>query len=444
MFLKMVGIWALVSMLYRRVIPATPLAINALWIFFVILCVGLVLNVWYFTTYSGGTPAAPVLKNDDASMAWQQLMAVLTGTPSEVHPSRQGYGNFLALLTLGGTPAIDGLLCFNTLAILCTIVLTGAAAVAMAAINSNEGSTNGSYPGAVAAAAMICIGGVCYFLAAGVILIKDAVCCLAMAAVVYALYGRGRTIVAAVLIVLAMGICCMVRPQMAVFAAMATAFAYPYMSRDRRIYATAIVLVACGYYLLGSIMGYQQAPIDVADGTTNFDITVGNTRRLAAYSAVSAEYASLSIGGKLLRLPFSLAVQYLTPLPWAFGRDVVFGPSQAYAHLALPWYAVGGVLLYTLFFKFKAMPGAVRASLLAGVLATMATAFITGGTVSRYCLPWLPMMVPAAAWLIASGSWRSKSFKYWSIAYSAIIILAAATAIVVLAASNGGHTWEVV
>lgn len=421
-------------MLYRRIIPATPAAANALWVFFVLLCVGLVLNVWYFTTHSGGTPADPVLVNDDASAAWQQLTAVLTGRPSEVHPSRQGYGNFLALLTLGGTPAIDGLLCFNMLATLCAILFTGAAAAAMTPANKST----------AAAAAMICTGSVCYFLAAGVILIKDAVCCLAMASVLYALYGRGRTLMSAVLMVLAMGICCMVRPPLVVFAAGVTVLALPHMGRDRRVFVTAVVLVACGYYVLTGIMGYGVTQAVGISDTTDFNIDNGSPGRLAAYSAVSASYADLSIGGKLLRLPFSLAVQYLTPLPWAFGRDVVFGPSLAYSHFALPWYAVGGMLLYTLFFKFKAMPGAVRASLIAGVAATVATAYITGGTVSRYCLPWLPLMAPAAAWLIASGAWRSKSFKYWSIAYSVIILIAAATAVIVLAASNGGHSWQAV
>ncbi len=70
--------------------------------------------------------------------------------------------------------------------------------------------------------------------------------------------------------------------------------------------------------------------------------------RLNAYSQVTGYYEATGVLHKIMLLPFSLCVQFLTPLPWAFGRDIVFGPSLAWSHFSLPWYALGSLLLFLL------------------------------------------------------------------------------------------------
>lgn len=43
--------------------------ITAAWL---LLSIGYVLNIWYFTTASGGSLPNPVLNNFDANLSWQQ------------------------------------------------------------------------------------------------------------------------------------------------------------------------------------------------------------------------------------------------------------------------------------------------------------------------------------------------------------------------------------
>lgn len=46
--------------------------------------------------------------------------------------------------------------------------------------------------------------------------------------------------------------------------------------------------------------------------------------RLESYNSVLGNYNELPLWRQLVQLPVSLALQFLTPLPWAFSRDVVF------------------------------------------------------------------------------------------------------------------------
>lgn len=140
----------------------------------------------------------------------------------------------------------------------------------------------------------------------------------------------------------------------------------------------------------------------------------------------------------LLRLPVSVALQFITPLPWAFGRDVVFGPSAAYAHVSYPWYALGGLILYCLLFRLRSLPRRMAGLLLYGTVLYLITALMTGGTISRYTLPWLPALVPAAAWVWNEGCVRLRSFRIWYFIYCLAMVLVLAAAFCLLHKYNPG------
>ncbi len=411
--LKYLGIWAVTAVLYRRLCPVDRIGHYTLLTFWVMLSVGVTLNIWYFTTYSGGSLSAPVLKNDDAATAWAQMMAELTGTNSTVSISRRGYGTLLAALCGYGSPDIAGLLCINMLATLLSIILTGAATQAMVRSDTKCDSSR------VCSTAMIMTGGMSYFLITGTILIKDAMCCLTMATVLYALFGHIRPVWRYSLLPAAAVVAAVIRPNLLIFICMASLLSLYGIGSRRTIRPTvAYCLLLAALFVWQSHSGYAAAAIDTSDFTTNFQLSDDNTNaRLNAYSQVGGDYERAGNIKKLIMLPFSLAVQFLTPLPWAFGRDIVFGPAVAWAHNSIPWYALGGILLFYLFFRLCRSPKPVMAAFIFAVAAWLCTAFVTGGTVSRYCLPWLPFMVPAAAWVICSGQWRSRAFRMWGTAY---------------------------
>ncbi len=434
--LQMLGILAIALFTYRKLCHAEKAGQIVLLTFWSLLATGIILNTWYFTTYSGGTDTAPVLLNNDAAAAWKQMTAVLNGTESTVEIERRGYGTFLALLSFGGTPTISSALCTNMLAILLAIVLTGAATAAMLGGDEKQKAR-------IATVAMVMAGGVCYFLHTGTILIKDASCCLIMALTLYALYAAPKAAVKTGLIVIAIAASALIRTNMLAFIILAICLGTLTAPRRQWWLAASLCILAAGTYMYVSSMNVVAIPIDMTDAQTTFQTNVGDERRLSAYSAVIGDYDFSSNLKKIVLLPFSLAVQFLTPLPWAFGRDVVFGPSEAYAHISYPWYVLGALLFFYLVFRIRRSPRTAATAFIFGVLATMATAFMTGGTVSRYCLPWLPFLVPGAAWLITSGQWRCKAFRSWVLVYGITMAVALATCFICLHIYSPGG-WDAV
>ncbi len=404
---------------YFRLCPVSRGGFAALAVFWAMLTAGVVVNAWYFTTASGGTPLAPVLHNEDARIAWAQMCATAAGTESTVNVERQGYGDFLALITFRNTPPIDILLYINALFILLSIILTGATA-ARAGV-SDDGS-GGAPASRLTTAAMIATGGVAYYLCAGTILIKDALCCLLMSMILFAIFGKCRTGVMISLICVAMLAGAMVRRWFP--AVMAVAVATGMMAAPRRRSAPLGALAAAGLALFFILRetGVSAAIID-NDGTSAFILDPDESPRLNSYEAAVGTYENLSIWQRLVRLPFSLAVQALTPLPWAWGRDVVFGPTQAYAHCSFAWYAELGLILYFMLFSFRRAPRPVRLSAIFALVAWCGTAFVTGGTVSRYCLPWLPFIAVPVSWLVCGDRLRCRAFRYWAIGWCAAIAL---------------------
>ena len=382
------------------------------------LATGYILNLNYFTVHDGGTLFAPVLHNFDASTSWIRMLEVLNGTaPGDLR--MLGYGQLLALLTLGMPPRLDVLLAFNVLATMVTVILTGAVTAYLQTGTDEEKKRSSAW----AMLLMVCV---CYFMASGCILIKDAVMCLAMAGVLFSLarlktfnksYGSYIILIASTLLA------ALVRPLLLPFIMMAVIMMTAVSQRNRIMPAIILVLACAALFAYTRSTGTAAEVINI-HGTTSMELETGAAQRLEAYRTVSPEYNSLSFGSKLIRLPFSLCVQFLTPLPWAFGRDVVFGPTQAYAHIAYPWYAVGGLALFFLFFMLRKAPRGIAVVFTFGVIATVITAFFTGGTISRYCLVWLSALVPGAALVIVSGRWRTKQFACWAVIF-AILVAAA-------------------
>ncbi|MDE6468593.1 MAG: hypothetical protein K2L28_06820 [Muribaculaceae bacterium] len=416
--LRYFGAWVVADFCYRRLCPVNQGGRYALLVAWLMLAIGVTLNSWWFTTASGGTPSQPVLLNNDSALAWNRMTEVLAGAPLMEFSPRETFGTFLALLSAGGTPAIGGELTMSMLATLIAIVLTGAASGRMAL----AGGSTEREAARISTAAMILTGSVSYFLASGTLLLKDPWCCMVMATLLFAVYGVRRLSAKAVLAVLCIGLSLLIRHNLLPLFAVAFVIASIKTTRGERILYLAVAAASVAAYVMMS--GHLSAYVMATDGTSNFNLDEGCDERLAAYNTVAGGYVYSEWWRQALYLPFSLVVQYLIPLPWAFGRDVVFGPTQAWAHVSYLWYAVGCIILFYLFFRIRRSPWAYASACVFGVFATVATAYITGGTVSRYCLPWLPWLVPGAAWLVATGGLRCKAFKLWAWCYAGALAVA--------------------
>ena len=97
---------------------------------------------------------------------------------------------------------------------------------------------------------------------------------------------------------------------------------------------------------------------------------------------------------------------------------MVYGFTQWYSHLSYPWYAISGIVAYFYLFAFcKCHDDNLKRLALAGLLLWLVPAYIFAGSVSRYSLCFLPLIVPAAAYVISKGCYRNRSFIIWFAIY---------------------------
>ena len=391
---------------YRLMCPPEALGEYTLLAVWTLLGFGLIVNVWYFTTVNGGTIEAPVLFNDDAATVWRQLRKISENHDSFSVYRMHGYASLLYMLSLGTVPRIHILLGLNAFAIILTIIISGAIAQRLC----RRG----------ASVAMLLLACICYFVASGVILIKDAAVCLVMALWLYAVSCKSYNKLDFYLLALvAIGLGAWIRPHLLPF--MALAVLVIAIDGFRRRWPAALAMIAAIILIYVCLDGLG---IESKVTGSSFDIEGGAPSRLAAYRSVLADYPSLSLWQKLLALPFTLTVQYLTPLPWAFTRDIPFGPSNILAHFSYPWYAIGGIILIFFVIGYRKAPKKVYLLAVFGALACAVTALVTGGTVSRYCLPWLPAFIPAASWVISSRIYKTKQFRTLVFVYVLLLVLA--------------------
>ena len=141
---------------------------------------------------------------------------------------------------------------------------------------------------------------------------------------------------------------------------------------------------------------------------------------------IVGDYFSLSLWRRALLLPLLCAVQFIIPFPWIMG-DVTI--SELVPRIALPWYAIGGLTLYYLGWMSWRKQTSLGCFPLWVAFCFAVPAFIAAGSVSRYMLPFQPLMVPMAILAVATLRERHyrKNFIIFVIAYT---LLLAATLIV--------------
>ena len=124
---------------------------------------------------------------------------------------------------------------------------------------------------------------------------------------------------------------------------------------------------------------------------------------------------------RLLWLPASVVLQFILPFPWNFESAYLDGPAKVMARIGLVWYYCGALILWWLAVKWRTATAMTRRTVLCGLLLTVATAYSTSGRASRYCLSYLPMLLPIAA--MAHECWRERTLQRWLIVFGVLLML---------------------
>lgn len=404
----------------RRCGGATPTGAYVLLAVSALLAVGIIANVHYYTAVSGETDAAPVLRNTDALRNWNDAMSILGVGTGESAAST--FGMYSAVI--GAVLSVTGVSITAALIVSMTMTLMSVICVGVTAWRLTADRR-------VSALSMASCAAVCYFLASGTLLIKDAwvIAAFALAATGLASAAKGDSrrmivplIVSAVMLLLS-------RPNMlgAIIVGVVICVSAARISERRyRVYlsATAVVLVCATLWVIaGHCEITPEAKGVIGLGQQNHWVRYDAPNQMAYYNIIG-DYTSLAAWQKVLLMPVSAAVQYLIPFPWNWCRDVVFGPTSLYAHIAYPGYLFGITVLYYLVRRRRRQPD--RALLLLtlwGVLCWLIPCYLFGGTISRYGLVAVPLLSPAVATVIARPDKKLYRWTGWCAALLVVVLI---------------------
>lgn len=425
-YLLLVATGALTAGAYRLMPWRNRAGWIALIIFWTMLAIGVTANLHQWTAERWCTPEHPWMLNPDANDFRNQAL-IRAGLVPERPIYDLNYavtydGILFGFAWLFGRSIIYPMI-GNMLMTLLSLVMTGWLAVRLLASESRHSASF------IASAAIIMVGAIASYLNCGTVLIKDATLNCCTVAGLLGLTGiwnppakryRMTAMMAVALIGLA-GIT-IVRYQMLFMllpAAMLT-----YRKRNAVAVLSAVACILILYFAIRtSVTTYEFSEYTETQKVTATYFQPRESHR--SYLDMLGDYATLDFWHKLLWLPVCCGVQYLIPLPWNGLNDVSMGYTLVYAHQGWVWYLIGGAALYYLLFvSWRDCHRSLLSRYMLWAAACFAgIAWMFGGTVSRYIIPFMPVFVCAALYTVIRYR-RAKSFRIFYAVY--LIAVAAA------------------
>lgn len=358
-----------------------------------------------------------VLKNDDAALCYSQVLRTVQEQSAlyEGFYSRQFYGRTMGVLALvAGTVNLIPLISVNLLCMLLCGIFTA---------RLTRWLCDSRHAGFWA---MLMIYACPALLASGCILLKDAWVSMATAALVMCLVllrgseERPRVMIKWFIgLLAAAALLIVVRSRtLILLAPLCPLFALPWRGRGSVVFIALGVLVLYLGWMGEHTLSYVENPFQYTspvDGT--------GSPRTNALTGFIDSYFTRPAWQRALFLPLSLTLQLFAPLPWTAMRHWDYGPSQVYAHLGLPFYLEAGLVIFFVFFCLRRAPRPLVLTVLWGVVLYVAVAFKTAGSVSRYALMLLPLLLPGAAWVIRHRSEYKPALGRWMTGWTAAVII---------------------
>ncbi|MGM9803112.1 MAG: hypothetical protein ACI308_02940 [Muribaculaceae bacterium] len=140
----------------------------------------------------------------------------------------------------------------------------------------------------------------------------------------------------------------------------------------------------------------------------------------AALGTIVGSYFNLQWWQKLLWLPFTCAVQFIIPFPWVTGHCTI---SEVVPRISFFWYAIGGIAIFYVAWLSWRKSTSLGWWTLWAIMCFAMPAYVVAGSVSRYALPFQPLFIPMAIYVIAllrQGMHR-KPFAIFATAYVLVI-----------------------
>lgn len=425
--LALIGTWVLTSIIYRNYRNRNTAGWWTLLISTTILSIGIIANVHYFTTISGGTTAIPVLNNPDAHRYYCDALAhsnLPGGIPAP--PSQRGYGFMISYIwKITGITIVAPLILNMLLTLLC-IIISGIISERIISYHKKHSSQW------ISTCAMIMTASICYYITSGTVLLKEATICFGFALCTLALSSLLKkdfsTISKRDLSCFFIGIIILavIRYSFIFFVIITIILTFNKNSIRKTIATQLIMLSICICVLVCTSLYLSSLEHNSIDNTA--EIIGGNdnasfffsSKYHYIYDQIFGDYFSYPVWKRILCLPISAITQFLIPFPWNYGRDTIYGYTLDYAHIAYPWYFIGGLIVYFIFAAWRKSPVALNHITIIGIILWLIPAYLFAGTVSRYALPFIPLLIPAAVYTWDQYIHR-KSLRVWACIYCVLL-----------------------
>ena len=368
----------------------------------VLTSAGIVANIHGYTVEYGLDTSSPYLFNTDYYRYFYTAKSIINGELAENY----GYSLLIAAVWKITGVSIVPLLVINQAAILFSIIICGE--ITHKVIKNTQSAPS---------VAALLLTSICYFLNHATLLLKEGIISLCLSLFLLLLLQKKKNYPAMTAILMLFGL---VRYHWLAFAAVGAIVLMPdFKCLKKNLSLLYVLLIICFVFISYHIYFHSRISLFVTE-TENISgsyVALESTR--TTFWAMIGEYFSFPFWKKMLLLPVSVLVQIITPLPWNFERDMMYGFTQWYSHISYPWYAISGIVAYFYLFIFrKCHDGMLKRLGLAGLLLWLIPAYMFAGSVSRYSLCFLPMIVPCAAYVISKGFYRNRSFIIWSAIYA--------------------------
>ena len=368
---------------------------------------GAISNGGYYTTVMGGTVSDPMFANYDSMRDWNDGSALLAG---ERPLATYGYMVGVLRLICDDVMVVLGA---NVMCYLLTIVLIGRITYEL----TPEKRT--------VIISMLMTALTAYLWAQATTVIKDAPVALCMTALTLLMIRMRRkacrwweyAIGALVLMVLAF-----IRIN-AMFLVGLMAVVMSLGRSENKAPAVALIVPACiAVYFIAKAAGvHTPSPVELIAVAPDSEAVMADRHTAPWDNMLGGDYCELPVYKKLLWLPASVVLQFILPFPWNFESAYVFGPAKVFSRIGVVWYYCGALLLWWLAARWRQASGTTRRVVACGVLLTIITAYMNSGRASRYCLAYLPMLLPASA--MACNYLRQRSMRLWLIIFTVLLII---------------------
>lgn len=186
---------------------------------------------------------------------------------------------------------------------------------------------------------------------------------------------------------------------------------------------SGIALIGIGVGILLSNGFSTEVQMRIVAGTNNGGDMMGKVYESRnIYATIMGSYFSLPVWQKILLLPVTCIVQTFIPFPWVNTEELTVVSFATRCQWG--WYAIAGIAIFYLLFCSWRKRSLGFWGLWPFVCFALA-AFSTGGSVSRYALPYQPLFVIVALWVVckAREHKRLRALALWCAAFAALTAL---------------------